>query len=765
MLKIIIIVIFVLSCSFYKAQTDSSSAKVIPTEKPSKSKKNEKKPKNTSASKPKTEKVKTEKVKPAKVKTEKVKSTKVKTEKVETEKPKKQKAKNTDSYPVANGFKPKISLGGGMLSFHGDLYDKHFQAPWTGRIGTDVNLSQRLSRSFQLNFNILFGKLGANEWTENRQQNFQSEIRSGGVSLMYDFGNFINDNYRIRPWVSIGINSLEFLSKTDLYDRNNNKYYFWSDGSIKNIDENAVNASSAVNLNRDYSFETDIRELNKDGFGKYQERALSVPVGFGALLKITDRFDLKMGMQYYFTTTDYIDGITGNSIGARAGNNRKDNFVYSSIALQFDLVFVKKSIGDTLGNNYFDDVDFLVIGNEDSDGDGVKDDVDKCHGTPKDVKVDEFGCPFDDDNDRVPNHADDELTTPVGMAVNSRGVSLTDAYWQDWYGRYTDSIHDKAKEQIVENFYATQKDSIKKADTRLYTVELARYIGPVPNDEMAYLLSIGDVKSSVLPDGSTVLYTAGTYKEIQNASKRREEFIKGGNKNTKIGFFRGGDLIELSEEEIVTLSNGKSGAVDNEDDTNEFTDGEIVYRVQLGAFKNRVSKEIFKNVGPVVEIKGDDGLYHYTTKGHKTIQNSANSRANLVVEGYVDAFVTAYKQKKRIALSETKATMQTKEVENIKEIKQFSSIDKSLITFKIQLGTLQKIGGKEMDEKIKEIPDWERQNTETGMVRYMSGSFKDHDKAEKYRLELTSKGFTDAFVIAVFKGEVISIQEAKELLK
>ena len=135
------------------------------------------------------------------------------------------------------------------------------------------------------------------------------------------------------------------------------------------------------------------------------------------------------------------------------------------------------------------------------------------------------------------------------------------------------------------------------------------------------------------------------------------------------------------------------------------------------------------------------------------------------MEGYVDAFVTAYKQKKRIALSETKATMQTKEVENIKEIKQFSSIDKSLITFKIQLGTLQKIGGKEMDEKIKEIPDWERQNTETGMVRYMSGSFKDHDKAEKYRLELSNKGFTEAFVIAVFKGEVISIQEAKELLK
>jgi len=53
-------------------------------------------------------------------------------------------------------FKPKISLGIGMLSFHGDLYSKHFQAPWTARIGYDLNISQSLSKSLQLNFNILF---------------------------------------------------------------------------------------------------------------------------------------------------------------------------------------------------------------------------------------------------------------------------------------------------------------------------------------------------------------------------------------------------------------------------------------------------------------------------------------------------------------------------------------------------------------------------------------------------------------------------------
>ena len=729
MLKKIILIVFVLNCSFIKAQTDTSATKLVI---------------------------------PAK------KDTLAKSE------------KETTSEPPALGdvFKPKISLGVGMLSFHGDLYANHYQAPWTARVAYDLNISQRLSRSFQLNFNVLFGKLGANEWLDNRQQNFQSEIRSGGLSILYDFGNFIPDRYRIRPWISAGVNSFEFLSKTDLYDKNGNKYFYWSDGSIKNIDEHAANASTAINLVRDYTYETDIRELNKDGFGKYQERAWAFPVGFGAIMKITDRFDLKMGMQYYFTTTDYIDGITNNSLGTRSGTKQKDNFVYTSFALQYDLVFKKKGKMDTLPDGYFDGIDWLAIDNGDYDEDGIKDWDDKCHGTPKGVKVNELGCPLDDDKDGVPNYNDEELSTPEGMAVNMKGVSLNDEYWQNWYNQYMDSGN-VVPTQIVENFYAAQQDSIREAalatstnpsntnnkNDKTFTIELARYTGPVPNNEMALLLSIGDIQSTILEDGSTVLYTAGNYKEIQNAVKRRDEFIKEGSKNARIGHFdKSGKLIILSDDEISKLLGDKNN-VNNEDNTNEFAKGDIVYRVQLGAYKNRISKDIFKHAGKVVELKGDDGLYHYTTKGFKTIQSSANTRADLLVDGYGDAFITAYKDGKRIALNKTNATMQTTEKENLTEIKSFSSVDKALITFKIQLGALRKTDMNTMEEKTKDIKDVEKQTTTSGLIRYTSGSFTDYSKADKYREDLANKGFTEAFVIALFKGEVISIQEALELLK
>lgn len=675
-------------------------------------------------------------------------------------------------------FKPKISLGAGLLSFHGDLYAKHYQAPWTARTGFDLNISQRLYKPLQLNFNILFGKLGANEWIDNRQENFQSEIRSGGLSLMYDFGNFIPEKYWIRPWVSVGINSFEFLSKTDLYDKNGNKYYYWSDGSIKNIDEAAPTASLAVNLNRDYVYESDIRELNKDGFGKYQERAWAFPVGAGALMKITDRVDFKIGFQYYFTTTDYIDGITKNSLGTRSGTKQKDNFVYTSFALQYDLVLKKKSKADTLPEDYFDGIDWLAIDNGDYDEDGVRDWDDKCHGTPKGVKVDANGCPFDDDNDGVPNHADDELASPAGFEVNMNGVALTDEYWQNWYNVYMDSGN-VVKTEIVENFYKASQDSLNaltnsnaNKNEKQYTVELARYTGPVPNDEMAYLLSVGDVKSTILPDNSTVLYTAGTYKEIQNAVKRRDAIVAEGNKDAKIGFFKNGDLVTLSESEINDLMGVKSDStktnteiVNPLSDENEFAKGDIVYRVQLGAYKNRISTGIFRNAGTVVELKTDDNYYRYTTKGYRTIEAAANATADLILEGYGDAFITAYKDGKRIPMSSTKATMETNEKEDITKIKSFSSINKSLVSFKIQLGALRKVGSNDMEEKSKDLEGIEKQSTGSGMIRYTAGTFNDYSKADTYRQELVDKGFIEAFVIAVFKGEVISIQEAQELLK
>lgn len=60
----------------------------------------------------------------------------------------------------------------------------------------------------------------------------------------------------------------------------------------------------------------------------------------------------------------------------------------------------------------------------DSDGDGVIDDLDRCPGTPKGVKVDAKGCPLDTDGDGVPDYLDKCPDTPKGVKVDSVGCPL-----------------------------------------------------------------------------------------------------------------------------------------------------------------------------------------------------------------------------------------------------------------------------------------------------------------------------------------------------
>ncbi len=681
-------------------------------------------------------------------------------------------------------LKPKISLGMGRMGFNGDLYQRHFQVPTMGRPAFDLAISQRLTRYLQVDFNVLFGKLGGNERLNNRNENFSSEIRAGGINLLYDFGNLIPDAYKVRPFVSFGAYGFEFLSKTDLKDKNGNTYYYWSDGSIKDRAEGSPGAQNAQDLVRDYTYESDIRELNKDGFGKYQERAWAFPVGAGVVMKVTDRIDLKLNFQYYFSTTDYIDGISNKSIGDRSGTKRKDNFTYTSFSLQYDLISKRKPrsarFRDTLSND-----SWLAIDTEDTDQDGVPDMSDACQGTPVGAKVDERGCPLDGDNDGIPDYRDDELTTAAGVPVNARGVGQTDEYWAAWYAQYlNDTLATDRTTEYTGNIYATvtKKPKEKKEN---FTVELVRYTGSIPSDELAFLLSIGDINTMTLDDGTTVVYTSGTYDKLSTAIKRRDEFRTTGSKGAGISRIQGKEIVQVPETELekllaseiadlmnlnvggdTTTTSGTVGSVLPEE-VGQFTKEDVVYRVQLGAFRNKISTKVFNTSAGVLELKTGENVYRYVTKGYKTIEDAAAVRADLVVQGYSDAFVTAYQGGKRIPMSQTKATMDKGYKEDMSETKTFNSIDKKLLVFKVQLGPLKKASQEvAMDEKVKDLSNIEKQTTASGSIRYTAGGdFSRLDAAEKLRKDLEDKGYTDAFIIATFKNEIISIQEAMELLK
>lgn len=61
---------------------------------------------------------------------------------------------------------------------------------------------------------------------------------------------------------------------------------------------------------------------------------------------------------------------------------------------------------------------------DDSDGDGVPDRLDKCPETPSGVEVDAEGCPLDGDGDGVPDYLDKCPGTPSGVRVDASGCPI-----------------------------------------------------------------------------------------------------------------------------------------------------------------------------------------------------------------------------------------------------------------------------------------------------------------------------------------------------
>jgi OmpA-OmpF porin, OOP family len=177
----------------------------------------------------------------------------------------------------------------------------------------------------------------------------------------------------------------------------------------------------------------------------FRTTILNIAVGPTYTLNIQDAV-----FPYFFAGMSYLhfDPKDVNGIrlpGNAAGDYKRHEFDYLvELGLHF-LVTERISLNVAVGgqfspNDNWDDVkgggnndatatftagfSYSLFTRKDSDGDGVPDDIDKCPGTPKGVRVDEFGCPIDSDHDGVPDYLDKCPDTPAGVKVDSTGCPL-----------------------------------------------------------------------------------------------------------------------------------------------------------------------------------------------------------------------------------------------------------------------------------------------------------------------------------------------------
>ncbi len=695
-------------------------------------------------------------------------------------------------------LKPQVSLGTGMLTFYGDIGSNHQgYHPMVSRLATTLRLINPLNDFLDLGFYVLFGQISANERTLTRNLNFNSNITTGGITINYNFNQFLKKGRNVEPYIHLGLESIEFLSKTDLQDANGNTYHYWSDGSIKDLAENDPNADNAIDIVRDYTYESDIREQNFDGFGKYQERTLGMPLELGANFHVGNKLKFRVGTAVHFTFTDLIDGVTNESLGNRIGDARNDKLLYTHIAMSYDfnIKSKKKPKFDVIDE---DSEQYYKEDTMDSDGDMVVDHMDKCANTRPGVVVDEFGCPLDDDSDGVANSFDDELLSMEGALVNLDGVTMTDDDHLENFRRYKDSIGEFSEWDTLHRSWGSDPRSLKTLiDTRnltpkskeLYIVIGSDIQGVSPN-ELWKKLANRDFQ--VKESGDSILYVMGGYdpemvadviKELEEDSVQVQGVVEI-NDQDEITPVDVNEIVEAKElisnntnnqitddnVETISQSNNESNNVESNDEFVPVIDPETQtasFRIQIGAFSRKISKSVFADLPEVVSVKGDDGLYRYFSGSYTDKTKAATHKVNLTTSGYNDAFIVAFKDGKRVTLREAGFEVQPGVVEDISmnSTPSINAVDPKLVKFRIQVGAFkEKVPTDYLDLFLDIGNVLPKKDVVSGFTRYYVGKLDTYEQAMAFRDRIAKKGLEDSFIVGEFKQKIITSREALNLL-
>jgi hypothetical protein len=677
-------------------------------------------------------------------------------------------------------LKPSIALGFGTFTFSGDIQDnnKGFHLG-SARYATLFRASYPLNSYLDIQFHTAWGKLSSNERSItnlSRNLNFESRIRSGGLTIGYDFEHLYKSSKTPAwsPFLYVGIESFEFLSKTDLYDANGNLYHYWSDGSIRNLSQTDPNAASAIKLTRDYIYETDLRELNQDGYGKYQERSWAFPVGLAFRWDMNEFFKFRAGFEYHFTTTDLLDAVTAESGDGRAGNAGNDKFIFTNFSLSYNLQPLrdKKNKEDDKVNPWEEPL--FALDTTDTDNDGVVDFQDVCALTPENCQpVGPDGCPADLDNDLVPDCIDRELDSP-GPYTDKYGVTITDEMIELAFKRFKDSTGefseyettDKSSLVITGNPSLNVKTTDKNISSEHVVIIGDEKLNISPNELYKYL---GFKEFETIVSGDSTYYVLGGM-SLADAAKLEKDLNEKGIETDGVAHrerSNTGKIILVKNSEFE-----KELAIEESDNkVPELTSSEdIVFRVQIGSYRREQAYEDFIGIPEIVQFQGSDGQFRYFSGSFDNLAAASKHKVIMTAEaGFPGAFVVAFKDGKRISLREI-TEVNPEYNENISEYEAEMSGDTipkiEDAVYRIQLGAFKDGIPREVLDfyltlgNVKPVKD-----PKTGVTKYLVGEYSTQEEARKAEEEFKGMGANEAYIIIDYKGKIIDLVDKDKFFK
>lgn len=201
----------------------------------------------------------------------------------------------------------------------------------------------------------------------------------------------------------------------------------------------------------------------------------------------------------------------------------------------------------------------------------------------------------------------------------------------------------------------------------------------------------------------------------------------------------------------------------------------LTYRVQYGVFS-----ENMQPVNTHFEVLSDaSGLVRYVGPTHNSTIAAREELEQTEAEWADDAFITAYRDGKRIPMAEaigleahrkfiaptsSPAEETTSEVKSITTNNTTTTSVSNDPVYRIQLGRFSDMIPVDIFEMFMTLGDVEQIIENDGTYRYFTTAYSDEAVARERLEHVKDVGISDAFLTAELNGEKISITEARDIL-
>lgn len=229
----------------------------------------------------------------------------------------------------------------------------------------------------------------------------------------------------------------------------------------------------------------------------------------------------------------------------------------------------------------------------------------------------------------------------------------------------------------------------------------------------------------------------------------------------------------------------------------------IVYKVQIGAFRNPIPVDLFKGIQPLTAESVGNGITRYTAGLFTDFANADAAKREIRAMGYPDAFVVAYKDGKRISIGEARRLQgqggsdpvvvdpkqpnppipdnpnpQPRDVNPgnpdpvVPQPKQADPQGSGFVAEATDVKTTQELfytvqvgvySRPVSPERLYNLGGLFSERTANGYIRYASGKYNNVSAAIEAKDDIVAIGIKDAFVTAYFEGQRISLDKAAEL--